>query len=198
MQFPLKYPLTLSFKVVALAPQLSITDAEGNLVAYVKQKAFKLKEDVTVFEDVQQTRPVFNLKADRIIDFSARYTFFDQQGVQLGSLKRQGRKSLWKAHYDVYEGEMVKVRMREENPWVKVLDTLLTEVPILGMFAGYFLHPSYAVTPSDGRVVLRMRKQPAFWEGKFGIEKLGELNADDEKRAILGLIMLVLLERTRG
>jgi len=147
---------------------------------------------------VQQTRAAFNLKADKIIDFSARYTFFDNLGAQVGAVKRQGRKSLWKAHYDVLEGDTVKVRIREENPWVKLLDALLTEVPILGLFTGYFLHPAYSVSPSDGRVVLRMRKQPAMWEGKFTIEKQGELSAADEKRSLLALIMLVLLERSRG
>lgn len=198
MQLPLNYPLNLSFKIVALASQISITDARGSLVGYVKQKMFKLKEDVTVFEDVEKTRPVFNLKADRVIDFSARYSFFNQTGAEVGAVKRQGRKSLWKAHYDVLEGETAKLLIREENPWVKFLDALLTEVPILGMFTGYFLHPVYSVSTPDGHTVMRMRKQPAMWEGKFTIEKEGELDPADEQRAVLGLIMMVLLERSRG
>ncbi len=198
MQFPARYPLNLSFKIVALASQMSITDANGTLAGYVKQKMFKLKEDVTVFEDKEQTRPAFNLKADRVIDFSARYTFFDMQATAIGAVKRQGRKSLWKAHYDVLDGDTVKLLIREENPWVKVLDALLTEVPILGAFTGYFLHPAYSVSTPDGRVVMRMRKLPAMWEGKFSIEKQAELSVDDEKRAVLGLIMMVLLERSRG
>ena len=39
----MNYPLNLTFKIVALAPQLSITDTAGNLHFYVKQKLFKLK-----------------------------------------------------------------------------------------------------------------------------------------------------------
>jgi hypothetical protein len=117
MQFPLNYPLTLSFKIVALAPQLSVTDANGNLFAYIKQKLFKLREDVTVFEDEQKLRPAFNMKADKIIDWSPRYSFVDQLGQTVGSVKRQGKKSLWKAHYDVYEGETIKMLIREEKPW---------------------------------------------------------------------------------
>jgi uncharacterized protein YxjI len=198
MQFPLNYPLTLSFKIIAVAPQISIIDANGNLVAYIKQKLFKLKEAVTVFEDEQQSRPVFNLKADRVIDFSARYHFTDQQGLTVGSVKRQGMRSLWKAQYDIYEGESVTMRIREENGWVKVLDSLFGELPIVGMFSGYLFHPAYLVSYLDERVVLRMEKQPAFFEGKFQIERRGELSVEDEKRAILSLIMMVLLERSRG
>jgi uncharacterized protein YxjI len=198
MQFPLNYPLTLNFKIVAMAPQLSVADANGMLVAYVKQKMFKLKEDVNVFEDAQQSRLAYNIKADRVIDFSPRFAFVNQLGQTVGSVKRQGAKSLWKATYDVYEGELLRLSIREENPWVKVLDGLLSEVPIVGMFAGYFLHPSYSVSFPNGQGVLRMKKQPAFFQGKFSIEKLAQLSPDDEQRAFLSLMMMVLLERARG
>jgi uncharacterized protein YxjI len=198
MQFPMNYPLTLSFKIVAMAPQLSVTDANGNLVAYIKQKLFKIREDVTVFEDAQKLRPAFNMKADRIIDFSPRYSFVDQLGQTVGAVKRQGRKSLWKAHFDVYQGENVTMHIREEKPWVKVWDGLIGQVPIIGMFSGYMFHPAYLVSSPDGRVILRMEKQPAFFEGKFKIEKQSELSAEDEKRAFLSLMIMVLMERSRG
>lgn len=198
MQFPLTYPLTLSFKIMALAPQLSVIDANGNLIVYVKQKLFKLKEAVTVFGDEQQTQPLFNLKADRVIDFSARYNFTDQQGMALGAVKRQGMRSLWKAQYDILEGDMTIMSVREENGWVKVMDGLFGEIPVVGIFSGYLFHPAYLVSHLNSGPVMRMEKQPAFFEGRFKIEKQGELNETDEKRALLSLVMLVLLERRRG
>jgi uncharacterized protein YxjI len=42
----LNFPLQINFKVLAIAQQLSLTDATGNLIFYVKQKAFKLKESL--------------------------------------------------------------------------------------------------------------------------------------------------------
>src|SRR5687768_9888939 len=140
MQFPLAYPLTLSFKIVALAPQLSITDANGNLVAYVKQKLFKLKEAVTVFADERQTQSMFTLNADRILDFSARYNFANAQGSPLGSVKRRGMKSIWSAHYGIMDGDTVVMSIKEANPWVKVIDSFFSELPIIGMFSGYLFH----------------------------------------------------------
>ncbi|HYN89487.1 MAG TPA: hypothetical protein VER55_13215 [Ardenticatenaceae bacterium] len=192
------YPLTLSFKIVALAPQLSVVDAHGNLLFYVKQKLLKLKESVTVFGDVEQTRPLYTINADRVLDFSAQYRFADQHGRPLGAVKRHGMKSLWKANYNVLDGDSVVMTISEENPWVKVLDALLGEVPILGFFTGYFLHPAYQVSRPDGSVVLRLEKQPAFLEGRFTIEQKALLGEDDERRALLSLLMLVLLERGRG
>jgi uncharacterized protein YxjI len=198
MQFPLRFPLTLSFKIIAMAPQLSVTDAGGNQVDYINQKLFKLKEEVNVFEDVQQTRVAFTMKADRVIDFSPRFTFADSLGHTVGAIKRQGRRSLWKAHYDVYEGDKVTMLIREENPWVKVWDGLFTEIPIVGMFSGYLFHPAYLLTAPDGRLLLKMKKQPAMWEGKFTVDKHVELSPEDEKRALLSLMVTLLMERERG
>ena len=73
-----------------------------------------------------------------------------------------------------------------------------THSPIIGMFSGYFLHPSYLATRTNGGPVMRMTKQPAFWEGRFKIEKLGELGAREELNLFLSFMMLVLLERRRG
>ena len=69
----MNFPLDLSFKKVALNPQVSVRDASGNVVLYTKQKAFKLKEAVTVFADEAQTRPLYTINADRVLDFNARY-----------------------------------------------------------------------------------------------------------------------------
>jgi uncharacterized protein YxjI len=198
MQFPLNYPLTLSFKIVAFAPQFSVTDANGNLVAYVKQKLFKLKEAVTVFADKEQRQPLYSLKADRVFDFSARYHFTDQQDLALGSVKRHGMKSLWQSHYDILDGETVVMTIKEENPWIKVIDGLFGEIPIIGVFSGYVFQPAYLVARADGTVVMRMEKKPAFFEGKFAVEKKAPLDMAEEQRILLSLIMMVLLERSRG
>lgn len=194
----MNYPLQISFKVLAIAQQLSVTDAQGQLVFYVKQKAFKLKEAVTVFADAQQTRPLYTINADKVLDFSARYHFRDGNGNSIGSVKRQGMKSIWKARYDILDGEAPVMMISEENGWVKVFDSLLGEIPIIGMFTGYFFHPAYRVTRPDGQPLLRLVKQPAFFEGKFIIEQQGQLSPIEETRALLSVIMMILLERRRG
>jgi len=45
----LNYPLDFKFKISTLSSDFNITDKNGNYVAYVRQKMFKLKEDVVVF-----------------------------------------------------------------------------------------------------------------------------------------------------
>jgi len=194
----MEYPLELAFKILALAPQISVTDASGGLVFYVKQKLFKLKEEVTVFADAQQTRPLYRINADRVLDFSARYHFTDVSGINLGSVKREGMRSLWKAHYNIFEVDAPVMTIREENPWVKVLDGLFSAIPIIGMFSGYILHPAFLVSRIDGTVVMRLEKQPSFFESKFTIRKQVELDEGGETRVLLSVLMMILLERARG
>jgi hypothetical protein len=194
----MQYPLGLNFKIMALAPQISVTDASGQQVYYVKQKLFKLKEAVTVFADAAQTRPLYTINADRIIDFSAQYHFTDLMGMPLGSVKRDGMKSLWRSRYNILNGSSPNLVIREENPWIKVVDGLVGQIPVVGMFSGYLLHPAYLVSREDNTGVMRLVKMPAFFEGKFKIDKLAELPPAEETRILLSLLMMVLLERSRG
>ena len=193
------FPLQLRFKIMAISPQISVTDAAGRLLMYVKQKAFKLKEAVTVFADEAQTRPLYSIKADRVIDISAQYAITDETGQQVGVLQRKGMRSLWRAHYEVSRGGGVVLTIREANPWVKVVDALVGELPVIGIFTGYILHPAYLISRADtGEVVMKATKQAAFLEGKYNIERVGDLRPEDETLAVLNVLMMLLLERRRG
>ena len=164
----MNYPLQLSFKIMALASQIYLQDSSGTEICYVKQKMFKLKEAVQVFTDSSRSNALCEIKTDRIIDFSATYKFIDRQGKTFGSVRRKGMRSLWKAHYQITDGSSVEFEVHEENGWVKVLDGLLDQIPLMGFSPGYFLHPSYVATRSgDGTPVMRVTKVPAFWEGRF-------------------------------
>ena len=195
----MNYPLKLSFKLLAIASQIYIRDSQGNLLGYVKQKLLKLKEDINVFADEQQTRHLFNIKADRVLDFSANYRFTNAQGQHLGSIKRKGMRSIFKANYEIFDAAGAQVmNIREENGWIKVVDALAGELPILGMFTGYFFNPSYLVERSNSGPVARLKKQPAFFEGVFEVEKLGNLTDEEETRVLLSVLTMTLLERARG
>ncbi len=196
----MNYPLQLSFKIMAFAPQVRVTDSSGTLRYYVKQKLFKLKEAIGVFADEKRTQKVFDIKADRVLDFSARYNFTDIAGERLGAVKRRGMKSLFKAHFDVLEegNDSPVMSIRETNPWSRFFDALFSQIPVLGMLSGYVFHPTYSVTREDGTEVMTMKKLPAFFEGKFAVDKVGELSESEETSVLLSLLMMVLLERSRG
>ena len=196
----MNYPLKLSFKLITLVSQIYISDANGALLGYVRQKLLKLKEDINVFADEQQTQHLYNIKADRVLDFSAKYNFTDNRGVSVGAIKRKGMRSIFKAHYEIFgpSGALV-MEIHEENAWIKVIDSLLGELPVVGMFTGYFFNPSYLISRTNGGAqIARLQKQPAFFEGIFQLEKLAEMSEGDEAIVLLSFLTMTLLERARG
>ncbi len=195
----MEFPLDLRFKILAIASQIAVTDARRRLVYYVKQQAFKLKEAVTVFADEQQTRPLYRIAADRILDISARYRIVDEGGTELAALQRRGMRSIWKAHYEVHQGDRRLFLIREESAWVKVLDGFFESIPIVGLFSGYLFHPAYLVSRGEGEPpLLRVVKQPALFEGRFRIEAGGPADGEAMDLAVVSVLMLLLLERSRG
>ena len=194
----LSYPLDLSFKIVTIGTRIRVTDATGRQVAYVRKKKFKLKEEVRVYEDENQSRLLFRMKADRMIDFSARYAVSGPDGHPIGAVGRQGMKSLWSSAYVLddanYEGAG---SIREENAWVKVLDGMMESVPFADALGGLFFNPAY-LAELRGQDVLRVQKQRSILESSFHIEKLADFSDDEEDLLLAGIIMMVLLERDRG
>jgi len=148
----MNFPLHLRFKILSFFTRIEVTDATGQLICFVKKKAFKLKEHIEVYGDREMTRLLLSIKADRIIDFSAVYSFADASGRPMGSISRKGMRSIWRAHYLISdETGTLQFEVTEENPWIKILDGFCEAIPIVNVLTGYMLNPSYLVKRPDGR-----------------------------------------------
>jgi hypothetical protein len=183
----------------AVAARVSVDDDAGEPLYYVQQKAFRLREEITVYRDVTQSIALYRVRADRVLDISARYAIVDATDTPVGAVQRRGLRSLWRAHYEIeLEGALAFV-VSEENPWVRLLDNVVGTIPVLDLLGGYFLNPSYRLQRAGSDdAILRLRKQRALFEGRFSIDKVGPLPAEEERVAVLGLLIVVLLERSRG
>jgi uncharacterized protein YxjI len=200
MQHPLQYPLTLNFKIAALAPQISVADASGREILYVRQKLLKLRDKIKVFSDSSQSQELYEINADRILDFSARFVFTDRQGRTVGAIQRQGTRSIWKATYDIQEASGRDLfRVQEEQPWLKVIDYFVEEIPFVGMLSGYLFSPTYGVQRlATGQTALRITKHRTLLSRTFTIDNLeGQLPEPEEVATVLGIMIMVLHERRR-
>ncbi|XZE52383.1 hypothetical protein SH139x_004076 [Planctomycetaceae bacterium SH139] len=194
----MQYPLNLHFKLLTLGQRITALDANEQLLMFIKQKMFKLKEHIEVFADAERNQLIFQIKADRVIDFSANYHFTDAQENDWGAVRRKGMRSFWSAHYEVMQEGQIDMTISEESPFKKVLESLLGEIPLVGFVATYLINPSYIVRRPDGTPLLRVIKKPAIFEGHFVVEKLNDMPEDDELRSLLAILTMVLLERNRG
>ncbi|MDR6516521.1 hypothetical protein [Chryseobacterium camelliae] len=196
----LNYPLDFKFKITTLASDFNITDRNGNYVAYVRQKMFKLKEDVIVFNDESKTKELFRIQANKWIDFNASYSLKDLvNNKNFGRLARKGMRSIWKSTYNILdENDQQKFTVTEDNAWIKFFDGMVGEIPLIGAFTGYFLNPSYTVKGMDGKEYFRLKKMPSFFGRRFQLDRMIDIDDEDESLVVLSLLMMVLLERARG
>ncbi len=196
----LNYPLDFKFRITTLASDFSITDNKGNDVAYVRQKMFRLKEDVIVFDSDKKNQELFRIKANQWLDFNASYGLTDLvNNKNYGRISRHGMKSIWKASYDIMdENNAAKFTVTEDNAWVKVWDNLIGEIPIIGMFTGYFLNPAYSVKDASGKVYFKLKKMPSLIGRRFQLDRIVDIDDEDETLVVLSLLMMVLLERSSG
>ena len=189
----LNYPLNLQFKLLALNPQVKISDAAGATVMYVKEKAFSLKIDIKVFADEAQQQQLYQIKADKVIGMNIPFSITTPQGALVGKVLRPSMASLWKATYQISDasGKEVAV-LHEENPWLKVLDSVLSDVPFIHML----INPGYLVDQA-GQTVLYLKKKPSLVDRQFVLEKRGNLSEADERLLVSGTLLAMMMERMR-
>lgn len=195
----MRFPVEVRFRTLALAAKVSVYDAGGALRYFVRQKLFKLKEDVTVYADEGETTPVAHIRADRVLDFSAHYHVTTPAGAPIGAVRRRGRASLWRATYEVVRADgTLAYTLREANPWVKVADGLFQQIPIVGLLSGYVLHPRYVLhRAGDDAPALHVRKEAALFEASYVLSDPDGLGGDEEL-VLFATLMALVLERTRG
>jgi uncharacterized protein YxjI len=195
----IQFPLNFEFKITTFSNDFTVADAKGQTFAYVRQKMFKFIEDVQVYSSESKEQLIYNINADRWLDFNAAYSFTNTAGHELGKLVRKGWRSMWKARYHIIdENQQNLYDINEESVWVRVMDNFLGEIPILNFFTGYLFNPTYLVTDNQGNLVLKLIKKPSFFGRKFELVKTAEFDKENTDKVILGLMMMILLERRRG
>lgn len=193
----IQFPLDFKFKIFTPSNDFSVFDQQGNEIAYTRQKIFKLKEGIEIFRDSSRKERLYQINADRIIDFNAAYNISAENGEKLGSVRRAGMRSLWRTHYQIFDAQGNKLYdLKEDNPWIAVVDGLIGQVPILGMFTGYFLNPTYNVTNAQDEKIFELKKTPSLMERRFSLNK--QAASQHEQLVTLSCMMLMLLERSDG
>jgi uncharacterized protein YxjI len=196
------YPLTATFRILALSPEIQVKNAQGEMLLQVKQKLMTLREATTVFADEAKTQPLYQMKADRIMGFGATHHITRAaDGAAVGAVRADGLRSIWRARYTVMSAQGGEVfHIREENPWIKVLHEMAEEIPFLGVFIGMYINPRYLLADPSGTVRYRITKRRSFVSRNFTLEELTP-DADaglDERLVALSLIQVMMLERSRG
>ncbi len=176
------------FKLLGAAFRLETTD--GRLLAYSRQKAFKLREDIRVYSDEAQTEELLFIQADRMVDWSASYRVTDTQaGEVVGALRRKGWSSMLRDSWEILdEHGTVRGRVVEESSW-KALVRRVVELATL-------LLPQTFLIEIDGQVVGTMKQNFLGIPPKFTVDLSDD--ADGRLPRPLAVATVVLLLAIEG
>jgi len=103
---------------------------EGNLRFYVKQKAFRLKERITVYADEGQKQAMLGIQARQVLDISAVYDITDlATGDKVGAMRRKGLKSIIRDEWSILGPTDAEVgTVKEDSGLLALIRRFLTNL----------------------------------------------------------------------
>jgi uncharacterized protein YxjI len=141
----------LKRQIFALTGKLRFYNPQEQLVLYVEQKMFRLREDIRVYGDENKSQEVLLIQARNIVDFNAAYDVIDVAFNQkIGTLRRRGWRSMMRDEWEVLDtNDQVTGMLFEDSVRQALLRRLLL---------GSLLPQNYDMTLGETRVAdLRQR-----------------------------------------
>ncbi|AWV89860.1 hypothetical protein DN745_11120 [Bradymonas sediminis] len=176
-----KQPLTLWGSV------FRVYGPNQKLHFFVKQKAFRFKEAITIYRDESMATPLIRIRARHMIDFSAAYDISTPAGEALGVLKREGLRSLWRDRWLIQNNEGAEIGVIEEDHLALARRLML-----------HLLPQAFYVQLYGQRVaVFRQHLNP--FVARFDIDfSLDTEQLLDRRLGIAAAVLLLAIERRRG
>jgi len=104
--------------------------ANGEPIAFVRQKRLAIKEDIRFFADEDESEELFRLKARAMMEFGGRYDVTTPDGQRIGVLGKVFGKSLVRSTWQVLDaGEQELAIAKERSVPVAILRRVIDAVP---------------------------------------------------------------------
>ena len=174
-------------KVVALTGKIHVYDERENLVAFTKQKAFKLREDIRIFADEAEQEPLLSINARQIIDIGATYDVRTADGASLGALRRKALASIVKDQWKILADGDAEIGSVDEDSTGKALARRF--IPLMNIF----LTQNYTVVANGAGVAGFARNMNPF-VSKLQVSLVPGQVALDRRLVLATAVLLLLIE----
>ncbi|HZW10795.1 MAG TPA: hypothetical protein VFF69_12905 [Phycisphaerales bacterium] len=143
---------TIRRKILSLfGASFHVYDETGAVVAFCRQKAFRLREDIRLYTDESMSRELLTMRTRSIIDFGATYDVTLPDGELIGSLRRKGLRSFARDSWRIFGPDGREVASLAEDSTILALGRrLLSPVALL-------CPQRFEVRTADGRSVATLR-----------------------------------------
>jgi len=173
-----------------LGAKFHVYDPHGNLCFFVQQKAFKLKEAITVYRDEGKTTPVLTIQARSIMDFSGTYDVTDvTTGQVVGALKREGLKSMLRDEWTILDTNGAAIgKVMEDSQALALLRRFLSN-----------LIPQSFTATVNGTEVASFDQHFNPFVAKYDLDfSMDSGNLLDRRLGIAAVVLLLAIEGRQG
>lgn len=163
-------------------------ETKNNLLFFVKQKAFRIKEDVRVYSDTSKDHEILSINTKSIFDIAGTYDITETEtGNRIGAVRRKALASIARDTWLILDTDGNEVATVQEDSLLKAL--------LRRIWLGSLLPQSFTITAANGSVVGNLKQTfnpfvPQFWVD-FSQDTSGLL---DRRLGIAITVMLQIIE----
>lgn len=193
----LKFPLDIKFHIATFSNDFSVTDANNQPLFYVREKMLSWRDVIKMYRDSSKKEELYHLRSNKLIDFQQTFTITDANGNIVGKARRKTLKSFWTATFHIYDtNDNHLYTIKERSGFVRMMDGIVGEIPVISFFSGYIFNPKYVLTNLNGTEFMEVSKEPSFFGRKFKLNQFQTSNNDS--LLILSFMMMLISDRNRG
>ncbi len=127
-------------------------DVKGELIAFAQQKRFAFREAITVWTNDSKGEVLFNVKAEKILDFHGKFLVKDSFDNLIGYCRKAFRASLFRSTWEVYDNQdQLLFTVKERSEGMAAFRRLAQFIPYLDNIAGFL--PFNFIYEKDGKIV---------------------------------------------
>ena len=157
--------------------------ADGQPIAFVRQKRMALKEDIRFFADEDETDELFRLKARSMMELNARYDVTAPDGERIGVLGKVFHRSLLRSTWQIFDaGEQELAVATERSASLAILRRVLEAIPY-GDFIPIVFH---FTIDADGRHLGDMNRRYGFRD-TYDLDVSGDTERMLDRRLVVAL-----------
>lgn len=181
---------TLRRKVLKLAGgAFHIYGPDEQLVMYSKQKAFRLREDIRLYDTEEMTTELLTINTQSVFDIAGTYDVVDAtDGSRVGALRRQAMKSMIRDSWLILDPQGNEIGRIEEDSTFKALARRFVDMVAL-------LMPQTFSFNIGGQTVATAKQNYNLFVRKLNIDLSTDVNdALDPRLALAAGVLLLAIE----
>ncbi|HYT09389.1 MAG TPA: hypothetical protein VEL73_01875 [Mycobacteriales bacterium] len=143
-------PIANLYRIHALAPD---GRSPGELLAFVRQRRMRIREQIDFYADEAQTVPLLHLRARKVFEFRGVTDVVLSTGEVIGTLRKNFARSLLRSSWSVFDpGGTEVATARESSIFLAVLRRVWDAIPFVNNVP-FFLPFHFDIHGPDGRQI---------------------------------------------